>query len=77
MLLNFHPEQLVVAKDPRRVRLHQKECLRLYPVAPFLTRIPRQTIQLGGFEIPAGQLILMSILAFGRMPEYFAEPDRD
>lgn len=60
----------------RQIRLHQKECLRLYPVAPFLTRIPDRDIQVGGFEVPAGQLILLSIFAMGRMPEYFTEPEK-
>ena len=45
-------------------------------MAPFLTRIPDRTIQLGGFEVPAGQLILLSIFAMGRMPEYFTEPEK-
>lgn len=45
-------------------------------MAPFLTRIPERTIQLGGFEISAGQLIVMSIFAMGRMTENFAEPEK-
>jgi len=69
-------QQDAINKDPRKIRLHQKECLRLYPVAPFLTRIPERTIQLDGFEVPAGQLIVMSIFAMGRMPEYFTEPEK-
>jgi ecdysteroid 2-hydroxylase len=53
-----------------------KECLRLYPVAPFLTRIPNRDVEVGGFTVPRGQLILISIFAMGRMSQYFTQPTR-
>lgn len=31
-----------------------KECLRLYPVAPFLSRVLDKEITLNGFRVPAG-----------------------
>ncbi|XP_076334685.1 cytochrome P450 315a1, mitochondrial-like [Tachypleus tridentatus] len=53
-----------------------KEALRLYPVAPFLTRILPQDIVLNGYRVPAGKLILMSLYTTGRDPKYFPNPDR-
>ncbi|XP_022243138.1 cytochrome P450 315a1, mitochondrial-like [Limulus polyphemus] len=52
-----------------------KEALRLYPVAPFLTRILPQDIVLNGYRVPAGKLILMSLYTTGRDPKYFPNPD--
>ncbi|XP_013794786.1 cytochrome P450 315a1, mitochondrial-like [Limulus polyphemus] len=52
-----------------------KETLRLYPVAPFLTRILSKDIVLNGYEIPSGKLILMSLYTTGRDPKYFSDPD--
>ncbi|XP_003743235.1 cytochrome P450 315a1, mitochondrial [Galendromus occidentalis] len=52
-----------------------KEALRLYPVAPFLTRILDQEISLNGYRVPAGKLILMSLYTTGRDPKSFPEPN--
>ncbi|XP_076335674.1 cytochrome P450 315a1, mitochondrial-like [Tachypleus tridentatus] len=53
-----------------------KEALRLYPVAPFLTRILSQDIILNGYKVPAGKLILMSLYTTGRDPRFFPEPSK-
>ncbi|XP_013779180.1 cytochrome P450 315a1, mitochondrial-like [Limulus polyphemus] len=53
-----------------------KETLRLYPVAPFLTRTLSQDVVLNGYEIPAGKLILMSLYTTGRDPKYFPNPNQ-
>lgn len=39
-----------------------KECLRLYPVAPFLSRVLDKDITLNGFRVPAGVSSLSSLL---------------
>ncbi|KAH6934046.1 hypothetical protein HPB50_019788 [Hyalomma asiaticum] len=51
-----------------------REALRLYPVAPFLTRILSEDIVLDGYHIPAGKLILMSLYTTGRDPQHFSDP---
>ncbi|XP_065309170.1 cytochrome P450 315a1, mitochondrial [Dermacentor albipictus] len=51
-----------------------REALRLYPVAPFLTRILSEDIVLDGYHIPAGKLILMSLYTTGRDEQHFSEP---
>ncbi|KAH9376664.1 hypothetical protein HPB48_005875 [Haemaphysalis longicornis] len=53
-----------------------REALRLYPVAPFLTRILSEDIELGGYHIPAGKLILMSLYTTGRDERHFSEPNQ-
>lgn len=52
-----------------------KEALRLYPVAPFLTRILDRDISLGGYNVPAGKLILMSLYTTGRDARSFSSPN--
>ncbi|XP_022667995.1 cytochrome P450 315a1, mitochondrial-like isoform X1 [Varroa destructor] len=51
-----------------------KETLRLYPVAPFLTRILDRDFTLNGYRIPAGKYILMSLYTMGRDPKNFSNP---
>ncbi|XP_025833089.1 cytochrome P450 315a1, mitochondrial [Agrilus planipennis] len=51
-----------------------KESLRLYPVAPFITRILTQGVTVKGFNIPAGTLVVFSIYTSGRDPHVFENP---
>ena len=60
----------------RRLRWCLKESMRLYPVAPFLTRILPNAIVLGPHMIPAGQVTVISLYAMGRDSKYFEDPDR-
>ena len=53
-----------------------KEAMRLFPVAPFLTRIQQEPILVQGYQIEAGQLILMSLYSMGRDEKYFPEADQ-
>ncbi|VEN40709.1 unnamed protein product [Callosobruchus maculatus] len=48
-----------------------KETLRLYPAAPFLTRILPETIEVGGYQIPKHTLIVMSIYTSGRNERFY------
>nr|WCC58042.1 cytochrome P450 [Pharsalia antennata] len=51
-----------------------RETLRLYPVAPFLTRVLPHAAVVGGYSIPAGTLIVMSIYTSGRDERYYKNP---
>ncbi|XP_044750639.1 cytochrome P450 315a1, mitochondrial [Coccinella septempunctata] len=51
-----------------------KETLRLYPVAPFLTRFLPHESQISGYKIPENSLIIMSIYSTGRNEKYFENP---
>ncbi|CAH1183623.1 unnamed protein product [Phaedon cochleariae] len=53
-----------------------RETLRLYPVAPFLTRIIPEDVVLCGYTIPANTLIVMSIYTSGRSEKYFKNPNK-
>ena len=51
-----------------------KEALRLYPPAYMINRTPLRDVELGGFPIPEGSLLLLSIWSVHRMPEYWDDP---
>src|SRR5258706_6017133 len=53
-----------------------KESMRIYPPAWLLTRQAQEDIQIGGYNIPKGTLIMMSPYVMHRDERYFAEPDR-
>ncbi|KAK6637987.1 hypothetical protein RUM44_008411 [Polyplax serrata] len=52
-----------------------KETLRLFPVAPFITRFMPEDVVLDEYQIKANELVLMSLYSSGRNPEYFPQPD--
>ena len=52
-----------------------KEVMRLYPVAPFLTRLATQSFSLEESEIPAGTILLISLYVMGRDETIFCQPD--
>lgn len=52
-----------------------KESLRLYPVAPFLTRALDRDTVLGGYLVPGGTMVILSVYSTGRDPSYFPNPD--
>lgn len=52
-----------------------RESLRLYPVAPFLTRILPNEAAIAGYCIPAGTLIVMSVFSSGRNSKYYIDPN--
>merc|ERR1719150_1025909 len=50
--------------------------MRLYPVAPFLTRlIPKTSLQLGPYLVPPGSLVLVSSYTMARDSSIFYNPD--
>ncbi|KAK9712994.1 Cytochrome P450 [Popillia japonica] len=51
-----------------------RESLRLYPVAPFLTRFLPEDTNIDGYEIPKNTLVILSIYTSGRDPKYFENP---
>lgn len=52
-----------------------RETLRLYPVAPFLTRILPNTSKIGGYDLPPGTTTIISLYTCGRDAKYFDEPN--
>jgi cytochrome P450 len=52
------------------------EAMRLFPPAPAFGRRPKEKIQLGGYEIPAGSSVMLSPYITHRNERFFARPDR-
>ncbi|XP_043213912.1 cytochrome P450 315a1, mitochondrial-like [Amphibalanus amphitrite] len=56
------------------VRAVVKETLRLYPVAPFLTRLIQSDTVIGGYHVPAGTPLCVSLFSSSRDSRYFPAP---
>jgi len=52
------------------------ETLRLCPIAPYIARDLRRPFAVGGYELPAGTSLAISIIGIHRRPELYPEPDR-
>jgi cytochrome P450 len=69
----------ITAENIERLPLTQrvlKESLRLYPAAPVVTRVPRETVTLAGVTLAPGTLIIMPIFAIHRHRRLWQDPDR-
>ncbi|XP_046965607.1 cytochrome P450 315a1, mitochondrial [Vanessa cardui] len=62
-------------QDNFYIKLVVKEAMRLYPVAPFLTRILPQDTTLGKYNLNKGTPIIASIYTSGRNEENFSKPN--
>uniref|UniRef100_A0A2P2HY86 Cytochrome P450 315a1, mitochondrial-like n=1 Tax=Hirondellea gigas TaxID=1518452 RepID=A0A2P2HY86_9CRUS len=51
-----------------------KETLRLYPVAPFLTRLLAQDSIIAGYHVPKNTMSIVSVCSIGRDPKYYENP---
>ncbi|XP_045447893.1 cytochrome P450 315a1, mitochondrial [Melitaea cinxia] len=67
--------QNIRSKDDTYVKCVVKEAMRMYPVAPFLTRILTQDTVLGKYELNKGTPIIASIYTSGRNDDNFSEPN--
>ncbi|KYN21367.1 hypothetical protein ALC57_06293 [Trachymyrmex cornetzi] len=87
LLLSSHPElqdrlfdeiknlSLEDLLQHQLLRYTWKETLRLHPVAPFLTRyLPVDSI-IGGYFVPKGDLIILSLYSSGRDKNNFLQPN--
>jgi cytochrome P450 len=52
-----------------------KESLRLYPTGPYGFREARQEVELGGYRLPAGTVLVYSPWVTHRIPRIFPEPE--
>ena len=65
-----------VAEDPGLAGAVVEEGMRLYGVVNFLSRELQEDVELEGMVIPAGTVLCLNMLACGRDPERFDDPDR-
>ena len=52
------------------------ETLRMYPIAPAITRTVTNTFEFGGYTIPAGETVIVATTVPHHLPQYFPEPER-
>jgi len=53
-----------------------KESMRLYPPAYGYARQAVRPVTIGGYDLPAGMIVLISPYAMHRRPDYFPDPER-
>jgi cytochrome P450 len=53
-----------------------REAMRLFPPAPLFARQPVEDVAIGGWEIPEGSQVVVSVYALHRDPRFFPEPDQ-
>jgi cytochrome P450 len=67
------PDDLDRLSDTKRVI---QESMRLYPPAPSFGRLAAGPDRLGGYEIPAGSIVVMSQHVMHRHPDWWDQPER-
>ncbi|MQY23153.1 cytochrome P450 family protein [Nocardia macrotermitis] len=76
LLLSGNGSRASLREDPDRIPAFVEEVLRYEsPTRETTFRYTREPVRLGGVEIPAGQVVVLSVAAAGRDPERFTEPD--
>ena len=53
-----------------------KESLRLYSPIHSLSRVALEDCELGGYSVPKGATVMVSLYASHRLPQYWPEPER-
>jgi len=53
-----------------------KESLRLYPPAYVLSRQAVRDVEVSGYRVPAGSVVIVSPYTMHRRPDYFPDPER-
>jgi cytochrome P450 len=72
-----HPDQLaLVREDPGLVPGAIEELLRFTSITPFVGRVAREDVELGGRTIEKGQFVILVLGGANRDPDVFTDPDR-
>ncbi len=77
-------ESVLQGEAPTIEQLHElpllerviKESMRVIPPVPWNARVISQTTELGGYELPAGTEVFVSIYHTHHMPEIYPEPEK-
>ncbi len=73
--LGDRPATMVDLANLKYAEMVIKESMRLYPPAASVGREPVRDIQLGGYTIPKGALLTLSIYGLHRNPKVFTNPE--
>ena len=76
MITNLVRHLLLSGSDPAELSDAIEESMRLEPAAAVIDRYATHDVSLGGAEIGAGDLVVVSIAGANRDPAVFADPDR-
>lgn len=72
-----HPEQWdLLGREPQRVGAAVEEVLRFQGTVNVAPRVARETLDVGGYRIPAGTLLTLSTGAANHDPAAFDHPER-
>lgn len=76
LCLTDHPDVIAqLVQKPEQVPAAIEEVLRYLPPVWYLFRQTRTDVELGGYTIPANQIVLTWLAAANRDPARFADPD--
>jgi len=76
LALAQHPEQwLMLQREPRLLSSAMEELLRFDSPVQFVALVARETLEIDGRRIAAGETVLAGIGSANRDPEEFANPD--
>lgn len=72
-----HPDQWeLLAAHPELARSAVEELTRFNPIVVSTLRVAREDVELAGYRITAGTLVIANTAAANRDPEVFEDPDR-
>ncbi|OBI66870.1 cytochrome P450 [Mycobacterium sp. E796] len=72
-----HPDQWeLLAQNPELANKAVEETMRHSPIAAATLRTAREDVEIAGFMIPAGTLVIANTAAANRDPAVYDEPDR-
>jgi len=72
-----HPEQMArLQADPTLTRNAVEEMLRFEPSVMWISRLPREDVELAGVPVAADQLVLLNLAGANRDPSVHPDPDR-
>jgi cytochrome P450 len=75
-VLRGHPPTVESLRQLEYTALVIKESLRLYPPAPTLGRETLEDIELGGYRIPKGTIVVIPVHVAHHDARWFADPER-
>ena len=70
----FQKNSILALNEMKFLRATVKESMRLTPTAPGVSRILSTPVNVGGFDVPAGTMIIMMMFNSNANPDIFYDP---